>query len=178
MTLLIAITTGAYADARNYHHLSRCSATYSTVRWWLFPMLVDHHWALAVADPGRATIHYYDSYRYGALVVNGFINPLAAPDHRLRLIARWCERATADPTSWMDGGTNVPADNAPQQEWQIVRHIAPQQYDNTSCGAYVAAYASSIMAGTAWTCTHGQDTSARAAMHAALTALVVIDLVD
>ena len=173
-----AITTGAYADARNYHHLSRCSATYSTVRWWLFPMLVDHHWALAVADPGRATIHYYDSYRYGALVVNGFINPLAAPDHRLRLIARWCERATADPTSWMDGGTNVPADNAPQQEWQIVRHIAPQQYDNTSCGAYVAAYASSIMAGTAWTCTHGQDTSARAAMHAALTALVVIDLVD
>jgi hypothetical protein len=176
----VAITNGTYDNARKYHHLSRCSATYSKVRWWLVPILVPAtHWALAVADPGRATIHYYDPWKRGALVDdNGSNNHLAAPDHRLRLIARWCERATADPMSWAGGGTPVPADTVPQQEWQIVRHAAPQQTDYSSCGAYVAAYAGSIMAGTAWTPTNGQAACARKAMYEALTAPDVIDLAD
>ncbi len=179
----IDVTT-MYASVRERHHLSRCSAQPATVRWWLFPILVAGHlvaghWALAVADPGRATIHYFDSYMNGALVVEGANNPLAAPDDRLLRIARWCELATDDVASWMAAPVAEAGPAPAAQYWQILRHAVPQQLDNTSCGAYVAAYASSIMTGAAWTCVGGEDASVRMAVVTALLAEeAAIDLIN
>lgn len=173
----------AYDEARHRHAVSRCAhADPSNVRWWLFPMLVNSHWALAVVDPGLETVHYYDALRFGEAVdAYGAPNLQAATDAQLQRLGWWWDYAMGpDAISWVAGGDLLPPAGAPPapRTWAIVRHGAgvPQQADGTSCGAYVAMYARSILSGQTWITTG--DASVRQWMHEAVTSLQHIDLLD
>ena len=182
---------GAYEYVRTLHKTATCANHAQLVRWWLFPLLAGGHWSLAVVDPTNRTVHYYDALIFGARTdAEGRPNAGAVTDARLRRLGRWCDSATiTDVGSWTDDGNNdepaVHPEGAaagPDLGWTIVRHGAgvPQQADSTSCGAYIAMYACSILQGGA---TPGQgdgwitagDVPTRTWMHAELQVMAAHD---
>jgi sentrin-specific protease 1 len=113
------------------------------VRYWVFPIHVDIHWALAVLDTAEGALHYFDSM--APLPPGAPPTQVNASERTLRALVRWYSDETADKL-----GEGARVDTS---RWRVLRHPAgavPQQDNGFDCGVFMLHFARCVAAGVPW----------------------------
>jgi len=145
-----------YAGVRKWTTAAKLDPVLREMRYWLFPIHIGIHWALAVLDVRRATLHYIDSL---APPCDWPLSAMNAAQSTLRAILRWWSDETAN--KWGE------SERVDTSGWTIVRYHrgqTPQQENGFDCGMFMAHAARCIMEGHAWDFSQADMRDLRAAL--------------
>lgn len=133
----------SYGEVRRWTLRNGLAPRLRSVRYWVFPIHVDIHWALAVLDSAEGALHYFDSM--APLPPGAPPTQVNASEATLRALVRWYSDETADKL-----GEAARVDTS---RWRIVRHPAgpvPQQDNGFDCGVFMLHFARCVAAGVPW----------------------------